>query len=196
MKKIISAAFGVALFLASAAPSFAANSVRIIDTGSQSLNFGAIVKLRRTTVDNPQTANVTNNVTTNTTSGGNEVKNNTKVLGDISSGKADSLTDVYTDVNNSDIEVNGCGCDEDTRVKIDQTGYKSLNVAVVVDVQSITVNNKQDARVINNVTSNTNSGGNVTKNNTKIDGGVSSGNAVSVTNVATFANTSTIKISP
>lgn len=196
MKKIIGAAFGVGLVLATIAPAFAANTVRIRDTGAESWNIGGIVKLRRTTVNNPQNATVTNNVSASTNTGGNEVKYNTKVLGDVKSGNATSVVDVLTDVNNSDIEVNGCGCEGDTKVVIDQTGYKSKNIAFVVDSQEINVNNRQDARVVNNVSSSVNTGGNVTSYNTKVDGGVSSGNANSTTIVTTYANTSTIKINP
>ncbi|KKS98695.1 MAG: hypothetical protein UV73_C0001G0216 [Candidatus Gottesmanbacteria bacterium GW2011_GWA2_43_14] len=196
MKKIISAAFGTAIFLASASPSFAANTVRIIDTGAESWNIGAIVKLRRTTVSNPQNATVTNNVTSNVNSGKNKVEYNTKVLGDVGTGDATSTTDVLTQVNDSTIEVNGCGCDEDTTVKIDQTGYKSKNIAVVVDTQEIRVNNRQDARVVNNISSSANSGENVTSYNTKVDGGISTGNASSTTIVTTVANTSSITVGP
>ena len=194
--KIFGSILGFGMVLAAASPGFAADRVRIIDTGAQSWNIGAIVRLKKTQVNNPQTANVTNNVTSNVNSGHNEVKYNTKVLGDVSTGKADSFTDVLTDVNNSDIEVNGCGCENDTNVLIDQTGYQSKNIAVVVDAQEIQVNNRQEARVVNNVNTNANSGHNTTNYNTKVDGGVSSGNAVSTTIVTTYANNSTIKVNP
>jgi len=194
VKKIISAAFSAALFLAAVTPSLAADRVRIIDTGAQSWNIGGVVRVKRTVVTNPQNAAITNNVNSNTNSGGNEVQFNTKVLGDVSSGKATSYLDVYTDVNNSDIEINGCGCEEDTNVLIEQTGYQSKNVALVVDAQSISVNNTQDGRVVNNISSSANSGGNKTNYNTKVDGGVSSGNAKTTTFVDTWANTSVITI--
>ncbi|OGF98891.1 hypothetical protein A2153_00705 [Candidatus Gottesmanbacteria bacterium RBG_16_38_7b] len=196
MKKIISAAFGTALFLASAAPSFAANSISIIDTGAESWNIGAVLKLRRTEVRNPQTAKVTNSITNNVNSGHNQVNNNTKVLGDVASGDATSLTDVLTDVNNSDITVNGCGCEEDNDITIDQTGYKSKNIAVIVDAQSIKVNNRQNATIVNTVNNNVNSGYNQTNNNTRVEGGVSSGNASSTTIITNVANTSAITVNP
>lgn len=196
MKKIISAAFGTALFLSSAIPAFAHDSVKIIDTGAESWNIGALIKYRRTAVDNPQTANVTNNVTANTNTGNNQVNYNTKVLGKVKSGSATSEVGVLTDVNNSDIQVNGCGCDGGNKIKIDQTGYKSKNIAVIVDAQTIQVNNAQNANVVNNVSSNTNTGGNQTNYNTKVDGGVSSGDASSTTVVSTFANTSHITVNP
>lgn len=196
MRKIISAAFGAALFLASASPSFADSEVRIIDTGYKSWNIGAVVKLRRTTISNPQTANVQNNITTNTNSGENNTNNNTKVLGDVGSGDASSVTDVLTEVNRSKIRVNGCGCEDRNDVLIDQTGAESKNIAVIVDAQSISVNNTQNATIVNNISTNTNSGKNNTNNNTRIEGGVTSGNASSTTIVTNLANSSTIVVNP
>lgn len=196
MKKLISAAFGTALFFASVVPSFAANSARNIDTGYKSLNIAAVIKLRRTAVDNPQTANVTNNVTTNTNTGHNETKNNTKVLGDVGTGDATANATVDTRVNDSLLTVNGCGCEGNNTALNEQTGAKSLNVAVIVDAQSIQVDNKQDAKVINNVTTRANSGHNTTNGNTRVEGGVGTGNATATANVTTVANISTITISP
>ena len=65
-----------------------------------------------------------------------------------------------------------------------------LQEALLVYMKSPT----QDGRVVNNISSSANSGGNKTNYNTKVDGGVSSGNAKTTTFVDTWANTSVITI--
>src|SRR3990167_7302131 len=142
MKKIISAAFGAALFLASAAPSFAANSISIIDTGAESWNIGAVLKLRRTEVRNPQTAKVTNSITNNVNSGHNQVNNNTKVLGDVASGDATSLTDVLTDVNNN-VNSGYNQTNNNTRVEGGVSSGNASSTTIITNVantSAITVN--------------------------------------------------------
>lgn len=200
MKKIIGTALGIGMLLASVAPSFAYhhngvnNRVEMIDTGPFSDNIVRINKDRRLNVNTNQTANVKNNVNSQSNSGGNVILGNTKVLGAGGTGNAISEVIIDNQVNGSETYIEGCGCEEDTKVELDQTGPGSNNRVVINANSTTTVNTNQNAKVENNVNSQTNTGGNMMIGNTKVEGTGSNGKAKSSVGIANWLNSSVTMI--
>lgn len=73
------------------------------------------------------------------------------------------------------------------------TGPLSNNFCTLTNSTNVTVNNVNDARIINNVTSRTNTGGNSASTNT-LGGNITTGNASSNITVASVANVNTTNV--
>ncbi len=95
MKKILGAAVGVGMLLATVVPTFAAYNK---NTGPGSINVNADVKLNVVRVRTENNAFVMNEVTSVVNSGGNSANFNTKA-GNVKSGDATSCTYIYNNVN-------------------------------------------------------------------------------------------------
>ena len=61
---------------------------------------------------------------------------------------------------------------------------------------TVNVNNPQNANIVNNINTSSNSGNNTTNYNTRVEGGVRSGNASSSVIVTNLANNSVITVGP
>lgn len=189
MKKVLMLS---TVFMLLAVSSVSADTAKNKDTGYRSFNLAKVEKKSITKASTYQAAFVANGVSSSQNTGGNIVAGNTKVYGAGGTGDANTTVKIKNDVNNSYTEVNGgCGCESNNKAVNDQTGAKSVNIAVVENKTVVKAETTQEAVVVNEVQTETNTGGNIVVGNTVVVGGGSTGDATTNVTIRNDVNDST-----
>lgn len=183
IKSKIAAGLASAALLANlAAPAaFAETNVEIWGNGAKSDNTLNLTKSDETTVTQSNTSNVTLNVTSKAETGGNKANGNTGGSTSIDTGNASSTVGVLVVGGVNAAHVEGCGCEEDTTIKVTNNGKKTNNNATVTDTKKKTATQTSSSTVSGNVKSKAKTGKNKAKNNTSGDVDVKTGKSDSST---------------
>lgn len=194
MKKIISAAMGIGLILATTAPVFAGN-VRLENIGVGSVVTGRIDRLKTHSLLLNNANTLTQNLTTTESTGNNTANNNVHdgltAAGNVTKNQT---TEVELNTSNVDVDASGCGnCTADDNVTVNYTGLDSNVTAGVTDTKNVTITINNTGNVSNTFTSTVNTGGQQANNNT--GNGTALGGDVSMNSlIKTKLNTLLLKL--
>lgn len=191
VKKLISAAAGIGLVLAAAAPAFAANLCANQTTGPSSYNICTRTITKPFALTLNRFGSIFHNVTSVATSGNNTANNNTgnSTLGGgmVVAGDATADTLKQASLNTGNITVNQTDPASDEQGLNDTTGPSSNNTVTFTTTKSVTLNHTENGTINQTVNSNANSGGNQANMNT-LGGSVVTGNATSTTTIMSILN--------
>jgi hypothetical protein len=162
-------------------------------TGAESTNTSAVTNTNNVSVRNDNTAWIKNEVDAESLTGHNTASNNTGA-GSAMSGNATTNVSSVTRVNDSATAVTlGMGGTGGNSGFNDTTGFKSYNLATVLNSNNVEVDNISDARVLNHVDTKSATGMNDSSFNT-LGGSVHSGNAATGVGLDTTGNINTTTV--
>ncbi len=194
VKKLVSAAIGAGLVLATIAPAaFAANQCANQTTGPSSLNHctRTLTKTKSVTLNN--TGAVSHYLTSNTNTGYNAANNNTNG-GGVAAGIASGLLFKQASLNTGNITVAQSDPSVEDQGLNDTTGPSSNNTVTFSTTKTLTFNMENSGTITQNATVNVVSGYNSSSNNT-VGGMVTTGNASSDTSIISAMNDFIISLS-
>lgn len=194
MKKLISAAIGTGLVLASVFPAFAA-SINIFNTGPSSNVTTRIDRLKNHFFNLSNTNTLTQTVVSNYNTGNNNGNNNT-ANGTVLVGNATTNETQQVEMNTSNVDIDlsdnaTCNCTGD--ITINTTGPSSNTTAEIFDNRTVNVTVSNSGAIVNTLTTTVNTGNNSASNNTG-SGTVGSGDIFSSNTITTRLNTLMLKI--
>ncbi len=181
-----------AMLLNVATPALA-GTYEISGNGSGSDNDIVVESTNTTTVNQNNTANVTNNIKTKADTGDNKANYNTGGNVEISTGNAGVTASVSNNLNSNVAEVDCCAAN-DTDVTISGNGSKSDNKVGLVNSNTTKVNQKNVANVTNDVDAKADTGDNKAGANTGGDVVITTGKAVVNVDVDTVANSNVARV--
>ncbi len=180
-------ATGAVLLNAMAPIALATTTIQITGNGAGSDNWTTVNQTSVTSINQTNSANVTNNVDADAKTGNNDANFNTGGTVGIMTGDAKVETNISNDLNSNAAEVDCCNAG-DTNVNITGNGADSNN-GVALDQSTITaVDQSNNAYVSNNVDADAKTGGNDADSNTGGDVLIRTGDASVDVNVSTNAN--------
>lgn len=182
-----------AMLLNVATPALASTEITISGNGSGSDNNVVVQSTNTTTVNQNNTANVTNNIKTNADTGDNKANYNTGGNVEISTGNADVTANVSNDLNSNVAKVDCCAANN-TEVKISGNGANSDNKVGLVNSNTTTLNQKNNANVTNDVDVDAETGNNKAGANVGGDVSITTGKAKVTVDLDTKANSNVAKI--
>lgn len=163
-------------------------------TGAESQNFADILNKNKVTVKNDNTAVLLNDVEAKSNTGGNLADKNTDGIGGkVQTGDAITLVDVINRANDSATAVRGLANFGSSVVGNSITGFDSMNVANIKNLNEVAVTNVSDAFVLNHVRAKATTGNNTASKNT-MGGLVQTGDALADVSLLTDANINTTSI--
>lgn len=154
----------------------------ISDNGSESENSIQIQQQTSQTVEQHNTATITNDVTQNAQTGNNTASNNTEVEAAIQTGNSN----INTTVQNENINQNSAKLEDQqttTHVNISGNGSNSVNSIYVSQFTNIQSNQTNQALITNTIQINTETGSNNLNNNTDEESMLITGNINEETSV-------------
>lgn len=185
MKKLLATASAIAMVLGTSVPAFAASN---INTGAKSVNIAVESNRSRVTTRNLNLAGVVNVVGSSADSGNVKADKNTGGGNMALGGNATNKTTVTNNLGQTNSTVVGtCGCPQGAASNIN-TGYKSLNVAVVSNSSTVNTTNANGAFVLNLVSSSASTGNSSASMNTGGGNVASTGNASTTTTINNTVN--------
>ncbi len=193
-KKVASAIASGAMLLNLVVPALAQSTTLVITgNGADSENKTDVKVTTSTTVTQNNDANISNNVNSSANTGNNTASRNTGGDVYVGTGDATSVVSVANTANSNQADIDGC-CGSDVEVLIGQNGADSKNDAKLKLENTVWVDQNNDASLQNNVTSNTNTGGNRTNRNTGGDVAIETGDALSAVSIENSANYNSARI--
>lgn len=194
VKKLVSAAIGAGLVLATFVPAaFAANLCGNQTTGPSSWNIctRSLTKKLRVTLNN--TGNVTHNVDSVSNSGNNTTDNNTSG-GTVGAGDASSLVFKQASLNTGNVTASQSDPVNDEQGLNDETGPSSNNTVTFSTEKKLKLKIYNSGYISQTANSTANSGGNSASMNT-LGGMVTTGNASSDVTIISAMNDFNIDLS-
>lgn len=172
-------------------PAFGTINVVVSGNGVDSENTVEIEQQQTTTVNQSNTANISNDIEATANSGGNKVDDSTGGDVEIDTGNATTNVDVVNTANSNEAVVNCGGCAPDLNVEISENGDGSKNL-VDYDfnekVAGTTLNQTNNAYVKNDVDAKANSGYNKVDDATGGDVTIDTGKATTDVDVTNTLN--------
>ncbi len=193
-KQLASVVAVSAVLLNIATPAFASTSITISGNGEQSNNTTNVATTNNTTVQQSNSANVTNTVNAKAESGDNTASGNTGGNVGVQSGAATVNSSVTNTLNSNVAQVN-CNCGTgDTTVKVAGNGENSDNDLNLAQTNTNSLVQQNDANVTNDVHAKANSGDNTAYSNTGGDTTIIAGPATVTSDVTTTANANVARL--
>lgn len=181
-----------AMLLNVATPALA-STYEISGNGSGSDNDVVVESTNTTTVNQNNTANVTNNIKTKADTGDNKANYNTGGNIGIQTGKADVTANVSNNLNSNIAEVDCCAA-SGANVEVKNNGADSDNKVGLVNTNTTTLNQKNVANVTNDVDVDADTGNNKAGGNNGGDVVIKTGKAKVNVDVNTVANSNVAKV--
>lgn len=172
----------------------ASTNIVISGNGAGSDNWADVSQSSNTSVNQSNTAYVTNNVSADAKTGDNNAKFNTGGDVTIKTGKASVNTTVSNTLNSNAAEVKCCQSG-DTNVTISGNGADSNNTVLLNQTTNTSVNQSNYANVKNDVDANAKTGNNTANSNNGGNVTIKTGNASVDANVSTVANVNSARVS-
>lgn len=188
-KEIVTVLATGALFISSLTPMALADTT-ISGNGAVSENNVSANQNSTTTVDQNNTANITNTVDTSSNTGGNHADFNTGGSTAISTGNASATTDIVNKANMNVADISGCNtCSTGTgSVAITGNGAFSNSNVNANNNTNTTLSQNNNANFDNQVSSKATTGNNSANYNTGGDTKVLTGDASNDTSISNMAN--------
>lgn len=195
IKKVLSAAIGAGMILATVTPAFAAQySCGQFTTGPSSINLCNTLLTKLKTLSILNYGSVGHTIGKTVVSGNNTTNNNTSATGmSVTAGAARADVASSAVMNSGLVTVNVSDPAADHVGTNNITGPSSTNNVSVTNTKTVTMNLTNNGTVTHNITATVLSGGNAANFNT-IVGGVTTGEASSNVTVDTQLNNSIIQV--
>jgi hypothetical protein len=160
------------------AGAMAATNVTISGNGADSYNKVKVKNVKKTSVKQKNTANVSNTIGVNQNTGGNKANKNTGGDVTVTSGNATATVSVTNMTGGNYLAWDSeCGCITDTTVDIKDNGADSVNKANIVNYSSTKVYQGNSATITNSIGVSQTTGDNSANKNTGGSVDVMSGDA-------------------
>ncbi len=178
-----------ALLFSVVTPTFAATEIRISGNGSGSDNTVSANKNSTTSVQQSNSATISNDMSTSSNTGSNRASNNIRGNVRINSGDADSSVKISNMANMNHVSVGDCnGCNGDTDLRVSGNGSRSNN-RINLDMDTdMRVSQDNSSRIDNTIDTENNSGDNRADNNSRGDVMIRTGDTRSAIQVSNDTN--------
>ncbi len=192
--KVTTAASTAVLLTGSVASvAFGTTTVTVSGNGADSDNTANVNVTNSSSIYQTNTADISNSVKINSNTGDNTANKNTGGDVSINTGDANVSSSVSNSAN-SNVATLGCNCTGDTSVKIAGNGADSENTANVDVANKTSVVQANDADVRNNISVDSNTGGNKAGKNTGGDVDITTGDSDVTVDVTNAVNQNVAKI--
>lgn len=185
-----------AVLVSSLAPLANADTATVAGNGTESNNTVTVSVKNTNTVNQSNTANITNHIVSNAATGDNTASKNTGGSQGIQTGNATNNVTVTNAVNLNKADVSCASCNSGAlTVKEAGNGDGTDNNVNATNTNSVFVNQTNNANLKNSVTANAFTGKNDTSLNTHGANTIVTGNAHSTVNVTNAANANIAQVS-
>lgn len=182
IKKIFASLIFMVMGLSMVVPSAIAEEISISNNGDGSSNNIQINNNSSSTTEQTNNADIQNNVDVTANTGDNLVSSNTADA-NITTGSIDSTSSINNEnINSNFAEDQGCGCNDETSAAINGNGSDSINNLNLTFANTMNVSQENSAQIINNATTNANTGNNQANNNNG-DVAIQTGNITSLISI-------------